>query len=396
VQCAGGVKTTLRGRVFEPAGKIGLYNVIAYIPNAPLPAITHGASCDKCGSLAVSPVASALSDENGDFVLDDVPVGEKIPLVLQVGKWRRVLEVPVQACVENNFNKKDADGREERVRLPASQDEGELPQIAISTGSADPLPCLLPRIGIAAKEFTAPTGTGRVHVYRGNGGNISGVTNNEADLHLWNEEASLNKYDMVMLSCEGGERNQTKSAQQKEYLRNYLNNGGRVFATHYHYTWFKNGPADVAGVATWGTTAGAGGGPNPFNLDVSFPKGQSFSKWLKNNNASPDGVTLSLRDIATSITQHDAMKSTQWVYDNAGTYKTKYMSFNMPIGIKPEDQCGKGVLSDIHVSAGTTDSNIPVSCGTSDLSEQEKALLFLLMDLSSCVQDDKVKPTPPR
>jgi hypothetical protein len=37
----------------------------------------------------------------------------------------------------------------------------------------------------------------------------------------------------------------------------------------------------------------------------------------------------------------------------------------------------------------------PTSCEQRDLTAQEKAVEFLLFDLSSCVQNDKAKPTPP-
>src|SRR5688572_10675854 len=50
VTCDGAVTTTVTGVVYEPAGKIPLYNVVVYVPNAPLDPIPEGASCDKCGS----------------------------------------------------------------------------------------------------------------------------------------------------------------------------------------------------------------------------------------------------------------------------------------------------------------------------------------------------------
>lgn len=395
--CASGPSaTSIRGAVYDPSGKLPLYNVIVYVPQTrdPLPPLVNGATCDRCGALAQSPVASALTDEKGEFLLSGIPAGNDIPLVIQVGKWRKQLKLKIDACKEHTFNAKDASNRETVMRLPGKQSEGEMPQIAISTGTADPLPCLLPRMGIDASEFTAPTGNGKVHVFKGNGGNISGVTGNDADKTLWNSVANLKKYDMVMLSCEGGERNETKSAGDKTNLRDYLDTGGRVFATHYHYTWFKNGPDDVKSVATWGSTQGADNATNTYAIDTSFPKGMSFGKWLQNVSASADGANITLNDVAKSVSDTNA-KSLNWISKPNDTYKVKYMSFNTPVAKPVDEQCGKAVLSDIHVSAGADASNPPVSCGNADLTAQEKALVFLLMDLSSCVQNDREKPKQP-
>ena len=71
-----------------------------------------------------------------------------------------------------------------------------------------------------------------------------------------------------------------------------------------------------------------------------------------------------------------------------------YLSFDTPVGVPAEQQCGRGVISDIHVGVGN-DSAVPSGCGSAPLTAQEKALLFLLMDLSSCVQDDNAVPEPP-
>ena len=78
----------------------------------------------------------------------------------------------------------------------------------------------------------------------------------------------------------------------------------------------------------------------------------------------------------------------------------KFYSFNLPLGSSPEAQCGRAVYTDIHVSSGDkSGGTFPDNCTTlsNGLSNQEKALLFLMMDLSSCIQADKKPPTtPPR
>lgn len=394
--CASGPSaTSIRGAVYDPSGKLPLYNVIVYVPQTrdPLPPLVNGATCDRCGALAQSPVASALTDEKGEFLLSGIPAGNDIPLVIQVGKWRKQLKLKIDACKEHTFNAKDASNRETVMRLPGKQSEGEMPQIAISTGTADPLPCLLPRMGIDASEFTAPTGNGKVHVFKGNGGNISGVTGNDADKTLWNSVANLKKYDMVMLSCEGGERNETKSAGDKTNLRDYLDTGGRVFATHYHYTWFKNSPQpDWQQTADWGSGAGSDG---VHDVDMSFPKGAAFAEWLLAVNASSTLGKIQLTEIRDSLKGVRA-PAQSWIQKDANN--VRYFTFNTPTAAPPEEQCGRAVMSDLHVAGMSAGGQqFPAGCpAPGGLSAQQKALEFLFYDLSGCVQADTDPPQPPK
>ena len=39
-------------------------------------------------------IASAVTDLNGNFTLSPVPVGVPFPVVIRVGKWRRVITIP--------------------------------------------------------------------------------------------------------------------------------------------------------------------------------------------------------------------------------------------------------------------------------------------------------------
>src|SRR6185312_14714074 len=76
-------KTTLSGTIYDPAGKVPLYNVSVYVPNQPLAPISEGLSCDQCnGRASGQPIASALTDAAGHFTIDNPPVGKNIPLVI--------------------------------------------------------------------------------------------------------------------------------------------------------------------------------------------------------------------------------------------------------------------------------------------------------------------------
>ncbi len=66
---------------------------------------------------------------------------------------------------------------------------------------------------------------------------------------------AVQKYDLLMLSCEGEETLANKDGTDpgaRQSVYDYLNAGGRVFATHYHYVWFKDSPQqEFKDIATW-------------------------------------------------------------------------------------------------------------------------------------------------
>jgi hypothetical protein len=288
--------------------------------------------------------------------------------------------------------------------------------------------CWLRKVGLDDAEFTTSAGNGRVHFYAGSGGQSSGAATSSfqggaafpSAMGFWSDGMQLAKYDIVIFSCEGDTFSNTKPQQALQALYDYTAIGGRAFASHWHRYWFRTaaevanggkvvfpaGPtspfepfgtwADQADPAPDGACTVANGGNQCVygTINTGFPKGQAMDKWLGNVGALQGGK-LPIRESRDNISAVDSTKATEWISLGGGS-PVEYLSFNTPIP-KPDDQkCGRVVYSDLHVSSGDTPGRPwPSGCRTTDLSPQEKALEFMLFDLSSCIQSDSVPPTPP-
>lgn len=419
--CASGQKTSLSGTVYDPAGSVPLYNVVVFVPGEALSPITSGASCQTCdGDFSGRPIAATLSDAAGHFKLDDVPSGDNVPLVIQVGKWRRQVTLAhVAACRDNAIPDRDL------TRLPRSQAEGNLPHVAIALGGSDSLECLLQRIGVDQSEFTPPDQGGRVHLYRWGSKAattmlVKGVSAAVPDAStLWGSLPALEKYDLALLSCTGESKLGVDAAAYQN-VRTYADHGGRIFGSHWHNAWIRS-DAKTAADPLWYPevvqfSSGAHGFVQPLTaeVDTSFPKGASFRDWLVNVGASTTPGQLVIQGAEHTIdsvlpkaivnpeplTYASGPGAQQWIYGtdtelSSPTKTVQYFSMNTPVG---GSECGRMVFSDLHVSTGsgdTTKKPFPTGCAKNPLTPQEKALEFMLFDLSSCVQSDAKPPEAP-
>ena len=404
VACADGGTTTVMGSVFDPSGQVPLYNALVYVPNGEVKPFTQGVTCDRCGSTTTGdPLVIALTDATGSYTLKNVPAGTSFPLVMQIGKWRRQVTIPaVPACSVLTLTDPN------QQRFPRNKSEGDIPQMAIATGSADPFECLLLKMGIDTSEFTRPDSTGRVHMYvtpQGSPPPLQLDGGSPPAASLWSDAGTLSRYDVVLLPCEGSEYRKPDAGIQN--LVNYTSAGGRLFVTHYSYVWTAfNAPYNS--VANWVPDAPQNHDPpDPFNglIDTTFPKGLAFQDWLSNVGAL-DGGTLLIREPRDDVGPVNLDAGTRWVYgpnpNNTTTpVTTQHLTWNTPIFPPPQAdgdagvECGRVVFSDFHVTAAGLLNNkgqFPSSCASGALTPQEKALIFMLFDVSSCVQDDHKPP----
>jgi hypothetical protein len=427
--CPNGGQTTIIGTVYDPAGRNPLPGVVVYVPEDPatLQRIPSGTSGCSCQANIGDYVTAALTDAQGHFTLRGVPTGNNVPLVIQAGKWQRVITVLKVADCRTTELPTSGTGQ---ARLPRNHLEGSLPQMAVLTGGCDNVACFLRSVGVDASEFSAPGAGGRVDVYKGLGATGTGaaLSNGVAGdcttpaCPLWSSKATLERYDRVFLGCECNSHDETKLASSLLAMHDWLAEGGRVFATHSQATWFSRAPSDVQSIAAW-ASGPASGAVGPFAVDTSFAAGRQFAAWLATVGAADadGGVPLNPADVSTSVTTVAASTSA-WIRDvgtasdggdaggQAGDVKLLSASLKVAIGDSGEAPlpCGKVVFTDIHPGGGqalqATGSDgsgspapVPAACDGAPLTPGEEALEYFLFndESSTCVPETLPPPPPP-
>jgi hypothetical protein len=364
--CSSGSPTAIEGKVYDPAGIHPVYNANVYVPfdaDAPLPPIVSGASCDACSSApSIQAAAVAQTDAFGHFRLTNVPTtdvapGNAIPLVIEVGKWRReVLLSSVPKCATTTVDAKTA-------RLPRNQFDGagghaDIPKIAIAA-AGDPFECLLLRMGIDPAEFQSPgAGTRRIDYYpSGTLASLVGST------------ASLMNYDVVILPCQSA--SEEGNNQYADNVSAYANAGGRVYTSHFGYAWLttptgttpnKINPATgqpnpFYGVANWNLNSSAPYVVTTAAIATSFPKGAALATWAQNVGAT-DAGNLPIPQARADIASVNA-PTTSWILEPPPDPPPPpptlpaFFSFDTPVGGTGADagatMCGRVDYADFHV-----------------------------------------------
>jgi hypothetical protein len=442
--------TRLSGRVITPGrddantgNQVGVPNAIVYIMKTDqiddLPAISTGlpsggVSCDRCEDQDLGPLlAGAITDASGNFTIEgNVPVGVDFLLVIKAGKFRRVVthQLPTTAACQTTALPTTLP--DNPARLPRTLSDGlaiNLPKIAITTGRIDAMECVFEKMGVGVGEFGNFGSEARVHLYRGKGetGSPEGARIDDStpnDVDLYGSIARMESYDMVVSDCEGGGWDGANEADlfperiaNGDKIREYVNRGGRMFASHLSMSWLhENGTVQysaadpiatgLAAASTWDRRYQFTGPPS--NLDsagtgvVSLvgtrprvsPRIDGFATWLVNEGvtSAPD-YTFAITD-PRSLAVDLGTESEEFVYRTDGNQRVQQFSFNTPYGAPDEAACGRVAYSGFHVAntagggaAPFATKVFPEHC-LGDLTPQEKVLLYMLFDLGACVGDE--------
>lgn len=459
--------TRLTGRVITPGrsdtdtgNHVGVPNALVYIlqdnpdvlPEIPVGIPSGATACDRCEDQTAQlgqVLFGAITDATGAFAIEGyVPVGREFTLVVKAGKFRRAVKhiVPeTSACQTVALPTALPDNP---TRLPRSMDDGlfvTIPKIAVSTGQIDAMECVFEKMGLAHGEFGNPdNAAARIHIYRGGAArDPRGAYLDEATPHateLYESLERLQSYDMVVADCEGQSYDQGFAERNAygDFVREYVNRGGRMFASHLSFTWLAgNGNAPyseedpiatgLGAVAQWDNNAVAtiqqGTGIIATGRPQASPRIDDFATWL-----GSEGVVLAPESSFTIIEPRSQVLGLgehveefihcqdevippdgdaggrpgqgQRTGDCVGNAaRTQQFSFNTPYGAPAEASCGRVAYSGFHVAAAEAGGNANGAFGNAvfpehckgDLTDQEKVLLYMLFDLGACVGD----PPPP-
>jgi hypothetical protein len=416
--------TTISGTVYDPRLAAGmpnplpLPNVLVYASTTTVTPPTSGAQCVTYANsipTGANVISYTYTAVDGTFTLQNIPENASVTVVIQTGKWERQFSETVGTTALTGL----------QLGMPANHTQGNMPYIAIATGSVDGAECVLRDMGISDSEFTDDNQTvnagGFVHLYKGSysaGAEISATTPSETALMGGTSTTALNAYDMVMFPCQGSATNQASIVGAPANLLNFAEAGGRVFATHFSYAWLDPAApydAQFGNVANWTINPEYQINNGVGTVQENFSDGIFLADWLHDIGSTTTGTT---NQVNISILRTDVgsvvAPAQSWVTLNNGTYPNAspppstvtiadnpvmQMTFNVPFNAPAASQCGRVMFNDYHViNVSAAGAIYPKECTSYSataannfstsyvMSPQEQMLEYALFDLSGFVQ----------
>lgn len=407
---SGGNSPTLMGRVWAPkyapgdvpAGQeIPVFGATIYVTDtkpAPIPQQTF---CEACID---TPQGSVQSRHDGSFELPVTGTGHYW-LVIQKGPFRLEQEIDVTEGTTGL--------PPQSTTLPSKLDPANgawIPKVAIARGNFDAIEDILGKIGFGTMGGDNKLGTpdGEITFYTWGG---TGPTNAE---YLLQNISELRKYHIVFFPCSTLVDNAVLSDQNTlKNIRQFVADGGKLYVTDWSGevgdrafppqiqlggTGYDSvgtyDPMTLTGTLTQAGTAngsiydaedgkavdpdlsmwlGLQSSPTETNPVPSMINPNAFQvhhnwNWIESLNAVMKGVD------DQNMPVYDDPKA--WVTASDGTHGAR------PVAVTYEPAgCGKVLFSTFQTSgASASDSHV-------GLTVQERVLLFLIMEISSCTEN---------
>ena len=348
------VSVTFEGTVLAPNGVLPLSNALVYVTAQKPAAIPEGAYCDECVTLPDGTFAMSAADGTYSFTTDM----QKGPafIVVQKGQFRRVRPVTIDKEGKLSIPKDD-------TTIPGKLDVAkgdDIPKMVVLKDSTDfdRIDDSLSKLGIAGIEV-------------------------RTDRSLLQNKAELMKYHVVFVPCGNQADPITTDATAQQNMNEFVQAGGKLYVTDWSYEFVRQ---PFPGYLSWqGETATLGSAASGNEWDApATAADQGLADWL---TATGD-ASFSVKGNWTKLTSIN----TQAGLDEKGasvvvtpkvwvTAQNGASSAATPTTVSFQNKCGRVLFSTYHTESGVGGG------GGSALLAQEKALLYVLLEVGVCVGD---------
>ncbi len=371
---------TLKGRVVAPEGTIPISGALVYLANAPPAPIPEGVYCDECVKLGPDDEYT-LTSPDGSFSLEAFSTGSQY-IIVQKGQFRKVRTidiVPGEQQVDPEF-----------TRLPGRMNKAageDIPKMAVIVGQWDAIELSLAKLGLAniipgVLGSTVDAATAGFDMVQSTfPPNLSDPMKNPTA--FLKDYEYLKRYHIIFIPCSGSDGTTCTDTlpdnqQVQENLQRFVSDGGKLYATDYSYEYIRR---PWPGFVKWDTeTAATGSACLTGEYDApATVEDQEMREWLLAQGIDQFEVEANWTRITSLHTQpgEDPQGATVDV-----TPKAWVKGSQNPATISFEDRCGRVLFSTYHTEGS----------GESGLLAQEKALLYVLLEVGVCVG----QPIPPK
>lgn len=396
--CPDGQQTTITGRVLAPNGIDPIPSAQVYVPRqiTDFPATV---TCEICKDITDSALVSTTSNVDGTFTLGPIPTeagqapGASVQVVAQKGRFRKVVEYTVNSpCASNSID-------EVSTTLPgANAGVDRVPNIAVISGDYDQMECVLLNMGLEPQS---------VHIFDGLadpvfGGGTPGAEGSFAD--LLGDANRMKDYNIIFVNCSANQfEDMLSDPSVRSNIENYVNSGGRLYVTDWSYDYIEQ-ISSFSGYIDFGPGA-SDNLPEPRD-EAAIGEGgitteamvhdADMAAWLRavedvtgEEIISDDGRVHIEHFLASWVMQLSILLDDNVKLWLAGQVSGDGLSDTLPLTTTFDyNDCGRALYSSYHTLGRDflgLDSPFPQYCQSTELSPQERVLMYLIMHVADCI-----------
>ena len=381
------------GKVVAPEGTVPISQALVYLTDRMPDPIPEKAYCDTCVKLSALD-GYGYSKPDGTFEIPIYKTGKQF-LVVQKGQFRRIREVTLTTG--------DQRADPQQTRLPSKNDAAAgdtIPKIAMVVGGYDHIDETMKKLGLEEFYRYGDTPPGfPIPIPSG-----PGIKTGKSGSDLMGSDAELSQNHIVLLPCAafgyddrqaqgGGFVCNGPTSGQNAAFRSYVDGGGKLYVTDFSYeavrqtwpgfiTWFDAGMRALPDNATGMGTACRGGAEDTQGV-VGDPGLGAWMSAIGHSNVTLEASWSRMQKVNPQPGVDATGKAVTitpkvWMSSQVGGQ-------SYPATVSFEQKCGRVLMSSYHCEG---DSG-------AGLLAQEKALLYILLEVGVCV-GELPPPPPPR